>query len=120
MCTARRENRIGPARSARMASSVTESTPPERPTTRCAPGCTTGCSAAATPSARLLDIEFLELAIAHQTLEAFLDKHGWPLVEERPHRILQGFFEVLRRPGVVAVRPAERLVDDFVHQPQRL
>src|SRR5262245_34437185 len=73
-CTARSENAMLGASSARAASSATESIPPESPTARFAPGEIAGAIAAATLAGSSLDLGFLEFPIAHQALEALLDE----------------------------------------------
>ena len=68
------------ASSVRADSSATESTPPERPSARCAPGEIAGASAAAALPGNSLELEFLELPITHQALETLLDEFLGTLV----------------------------------------
>src|SRR5581483_2048798 len=63
---------------------------------------------------------FLVLAIAHQALEALLDERCDVLLRERAQRVLQRLLYRERRRGGVAVRAAERLVQDADDQAERL
>src|SRR5262245_24222422 len=103
-----------------MSSVATESTPPESARVSLAPPGTWRASSAATRAARSLGGRFLELAIAHQPLEARFDELGGALVGEAPQRVLQRLLQALRRGRVVAMGAAERLVHDFVDQAERL
>src|SRR5882724_3008874 len=96
--------------------SATESMPPERPSTRCAPGEIAGAIAAATLSGNSLELGFLEFPITHQALEALLDEFLGALVGKTAQGVGQSALEVLRHGGGIAMRAAERLVDDLVDQ----
>src|SRR5882672_4966680 len=102
-CTARREYRSSGASSSRIESSATESTPPERPSARCEPGASAGASDAATLTARSLELGFLELAIAHQALEALLDEFLRVLVAELAQCVGERLFQVLGRRRRIAM-----------------
>src|SRR5688572_19062424 len=83
-------------------SRTTESTPPERPTAISALG------------------GFLELAMAHQALEAFLDQVLRLLAVELLEGLEQRLAQRLECGLRVAVRAAERLGHDLVDQAERL
>src|SRR5688572_24940876 len=83
-----------PGRSFRRCSSTTESTPPESAT-----------------AVRLSFRGFLELAIAHQALEARFDELPGLLVRELLERLGERLAQRLRGGLRVAVRAAERLGD---------
>src|SRR5581483_892675 len=108
------------ASSARSESRTTESTPPERPTASRAPGGTDGARRAATRLTSSFELGFLVFAIAHQALEAILDERRDVLLRERAQRVLQRLLEGERHRRGVAVRAAERLVQDAVDEPERL
>src|SRR5258708_595680 len=120
MCTARSENLSAGASSSRMESRATESRPPERPSARCAPGKILGTSAAATLSGNSLDLEFLELPIAHQALETLLDEFLGALVGKTAQSVGERFLQALGHRGRIAVRAAQRFVDDPVDQTEGL
>src|SRR5258708_14629813 len=102
-----------------MDSNATESTPPERPSARCAPGKIAGASTAATLSGNSLELEFLELPIAHQALETLLDEFLRALVGETAQRVGERFLQALGHGGRIALRAAQRLLYDPVHHPDR-
>src|SRR6266853_1481047 len=103
-----------------MESRATESRPPERPSARCAPGKILGTSVAATLSGNSLDLEFLELPIAHQALEALLDEFLGALVGKTAQSVGERFLQALGHRGRIAVRAAQRFVDDPVDQTEGL
>src|SRR5258708_7898011 len=120
MCTARSEKAMSGASPARTDRSATESMPPERPSTRWAPGEIDGAIAAATLSGNSLELGFLEFPITHQALEALLDEFLGALVDQTAQGLGQSALEVLRHGGGIAMRAAERLVDDLVDQAEGL
>jgi hypothetical protein len=63
--------------------------------------------------------DFLVLAITHQALVAALDKFLGRQTLHRAQRILQGFFQRLRRGARISVGATQRLTDDAVNQAQR-
>src|SRR5882672_6069805 len=119
-CTARSENLSAGASSSRMQSRATESRPPERPSARCAPGKIFGASTAATLSGNSLELEFLELPIAHQALETLLDEFLGALVGKSAQRIGESFLQALCHGRRIAMCAAQRLVDDLVDQTESL
>src|SRR5262249_7125019 len=95
-------------------SRTTESMPPERPTAmrffRCA------CR-----NARALALAgFLELAIAHQPLEALFDELLRLLFAQLPERLGERLAQRLGGGLRVAVRAAQGLRDDLVDEPEGL
>src|SRR5216117_2570006 len=119
-CTARSENLSAGASSSRMESKATESRPPERPSARCAPGKIFGASTAATLSGNSLELEFLEFPIAHQALETLLDEFLGTLVGETAQSVGECLLQALGHGGRIAVRAAQRFVDDLVDQTESL
>src|SRR5436309_1183386 len=103
-----------------MESRATESRPPESPSARCAPGKIRGASAAATLSGSSLELEFLELSIAHQALETLLDEFLRALVRDRAQRVGESLLQALSHGRRIAMRAAEGLGDDPVDQPESL
>src|SRR5712691_12139652 len=99
---------------------ATESRPPERPSARCAPGKILGASTAATLSGNSLELEFPELPIAHQALEALLDEFLGALVGKTAQRVGECLLQALGHGGRIAVRAAQRLVHDPVDQSKSL
>src|SRR5947207_12778321 len=99
---------------------ATESRPPERPSARCAPGKISGASTAATRPGNSLELEFLELPIAHQALETLLDEFLRPLVGKTAQRVGERSLQALSHGGPIASRAAQRAVDDPVDQSARL
>src|SRR5438128_7756654 len=95
---------------------ATESRPPERPSARCAPGKIFGASTAATLSGNSLDLEFLEFPIAHQALETLLDEFLGTFVGETAQGVGERLLQALGHGGRIAVRAAQRFVDDLVDQ----
>src|SRR5262245_6101212 len=63
---------------------------------------------------------FLELAIAHQPLEALLDELLWLLFAQLLERLAERLAQRLGGGLRVAVRAAERLGDDLVDQAEGL
>src|SRR6267378_2665020 len=120
MCTARSEKRITGTSSVKADSSATESTPPERPIARCAPGKIAGASTAAALSGNSPELEFLELPITHQALETLLDEFLGTLVGKTTQRVGESFLQALGHGRRIAMRAAQRLVDDFVYQTESL
>src|SRR2546430_2223441 len=103
-----------------MESRATESRPPESPSARCAPGKIRGASAAATLSGNSLELEFLELPMAHQALETLLDEFLRALFGKTAQRVGERFLQALSHGGRIAVRAAQRFVDDPVDQSEGL
>src|SRR5258705_3167546 len=103
-----------------MDSNVTESTPPERPSARCAPGKIAGASTAAALSGNSLELEFLELPITHQALETLLDEFLGTLLGKTAQRVGESFLQALCHGGRIAMCAAQRLVDDLVDQTESL
>src|SRR6266511_3209115 len=108
------------ASSVKAARSATESTPPERPSARCAPGEIAGASTAAALSGSSPELEFLELPMTHQALETLLDEFLGTLLGKTTQRIGESLLQSLRHGCRIAMRAAQRLVDDLVDQPERL
>src|SRR2546426_1255764 len=100
--------------------SATESTPPDRPSARCAPWGTVCKSAAATRRGSSLELEFLELSIAHQALETLLDEFLRALVGDRAQRVGESFLQALSHGRRIAMCAAEGLADDLVDQAESL
>jgi hypothetical protein len=73
-------------------SSATESTPPERPSTKWAPGVIAGAIAAAALAGNSLDFEFPELPITHQALEALIDEFLGTLLDKTAQSVGQSPF----------------------------
>src|SRR5262245_10723665 len=69
---------------------------------------------------RLLLLDFLELAMADELLEAALEQLVERRLLELAPTVLQGLLDGLHRRFGVAVRAAERLVHDLVDQAERL
>jgi len=65
----------------------------------------------------LLEFDFLEFAITHQTVEARLQQFVGGFCLGLFECICQGFFHVLHGRLVVTVRAAQRLAHDLVHHP---
>src|SRR6185503_10665392 len=108
----------------KQSSRTTESTPPERPTTRRPEGLTMSLIFAATrstrlPGAGLLLLDFLELAISDELLEALLEQPVQRRFLDLAQALLQDLLEARHHRVGVAVRPAQRLRHDAVDQPQR-
>src|SRR5204862_7149757 len=103
-----------------MESKATESRPPERPSARCAPGKIFGASTAATLSGNSLELEFLEFPIAHQALETLLDEFLGTLLGKTAQGVGERLLQALGHGGRIAVRAAQRLVDDVVDHADRL
>src|SRR2546427_13219375 len=99
---------------------ATESRPPERPSARCAPGKILGASTAATLSGSSPELEFLELPITHQALETLLDEFLGTLVGKTTQRVGESFLQALGHGRRIAMRAAQRLVDDLVDQTEGL
>src|SRR5258706_16340939 len=102
------------ARSARVDRRATESTPPERPSTRWAPGEITRAIAAAARSGNSLDFEFLEFPITHQALEALVDEFLGTLVRETTQGVGQRALETLCHRGGIAKRPPAGPLHDSI------
>src|SRR5687768_6119958 len=123
-CSAESRKPSRPAQRCRQSSSATESTPPESPTARRSPGLTQAASRAATRPARstgsgaalLFLLDFLELAMADELLEALLEQPVERGFLELPPGFLQRLLDGLHRRLMVAVRAAGRLGYDAVHQ----
>src|SRR5260221_3877556 len=94
--------------------SATESTPPERPSARCAPGKIAGASTAAALSGNSLELEFLELPITHQALETLLAEFLGTLLGKTAQRVGDSFLQALCHDRRIAMCAAQRLVDDLV------
>src|SRR5712692_7847093 len=120
MCTARSETLSAGASSSRTDSNATESTPPERPSARCAPGKIAGASTAAALCGNSLELEFLELPITHQALETLLDELLGTLLGKSAQRVGESFLQALCHRRRIAMCAAQRLVDDFVDQSESL
>src|SRR5258706_3632293 len=103
-----------------MDSNATESTPPERPSARCAPGKIAGASTAAALSGNSLELEFPELPITHQALETLLDEFLGTLLGKTAQRVGESFLQALCHGRRIAMCAAQRLVDDLVVQTERL
>src|SRR5712664_401914 len=108
------------ASSVKAASSATESTPPERPSARCAPGEIAGASTAAALSGSSPELEFPELPITHQALETLLDEFLGTLLGKSAQRIGESFLQALCHGCRIAMCAAQRLVDDLVDQTESL
>src|SRR5687767_10943512 len=78
------------------------------------------CAAAGLLRMGLLRAGFLELAIAHEALEAFFHEQGGLFRLELLERLGQRLAQRLPHGFGVSVRAAKRLVDDLVHQAERL
>src|SRR5512139_3627698 len=117
-CTARRSKGCRSRSATSACSSETESSPPERASTRCARGGTWRARLSATTATTgLLGRGFLEAAIRPQALVT----RGQQGVERRLAQLGEGVGEraahVLEHGVPVALRAAQRLFDDAVDQP---
>src|SRR6185436_10813553 len=95
-----------------------ESTPPERPTATRLPR--RSCARKNARTARSALGGFLEPAIAHQALEALLDELLRLLFLHLPQRLDERLLQRRRGRLRIAVRAAERLIDDPVDEAERL
>src|SRR4051812_26545945 len=85
--------------------------------TRAAVASSTAASTKATGSA---GIEFLELAMTQKLVLARLEQRVRGLILQLPKRLCGCLLQVDHHSGVVAMRPAERLVDHLLDQPEGL
>src|SRR5438445_10380445 len=118
--TARSEIRSADARPRSRDRGATASTPPDRPSARAAPRGTFCKSAAATRPGSSLELEFLELSIAHQALETLLDEFLRALVGDRAKRVGESFLQALSHARRIAMCAAEGLADGLVDQAESL
>src|SRR5260370_37021720 len=107
------------ASSVKAASSATESTPPERPSARCAPGKIFGASTAAALSGSSPELEFLELPITYQALETLLDEFLGTLLGKTTQRVGESFLQALGHGCRIAMRAAQRLAAGLGDPPER-
>src|SRR5579871_4480192 len=101
-----------------MCSRTTESTPPERPAATRLPRSRSAASCAFAAAPAL--VAFLEAAIGHEPLEAFLDQLLRFLLLQLRERLGQRLLQRRGRRLRVAMRTAQRRGHDLVEQAERL